>query len=211
MFDSQLVAFTVVAAALTITPGADTMLVLRNVLQGGRRDGIVTTFGICAGLFVHAALSALGLSIILMHSATLFYVVKTAGACYLIWLGWQSLRSAVRHPAGFGVSHGNEKQTRSLRKCLMEGFLTNVLNPKVAVFYLAFLPQFIGSEDPVMVKSLLLAGIHYVMGIVWLVSLSAFIDSTRRFMVKSFIKRWLDGVCGVVLVGLGVRLVFEKQ
>ncbi len=76
MFDSQVLAFIVVAAALTVTPGADTMLVLRNVLQGSQRDGIITTFGICAGLFVHALLSGLGVSIILMHSATLFQVVK---------------------------------------------------------------------------------------------------------------------------------------
>ena len=81
MIDSQVIAFTLVGAALTLTPGADTMLVVRNVLRGGRRDGVVTTFGICLGLFVHATLSAMGVSVILMHSATAFHLVKFAGAC----------------------------------------------------------------------------------------------------------------------------------
>src|SRR5438874_5932268 len=99
MVDSQLIAFALAAAALTIAPGPDTMLVIRNVLRGGRRDGVITTFGICSGLFVHATLSALGVSIILTRSATAFSVVKLAGACYLGWLGWQSLRSAARTPS----------------------------------------------------------------------------------------------------------------
>src|SRR5436190_14551052 len=96
MVDSQVVAFTLAAAALTIAPGPDTMLVLRNVLRGGRRDGVVTTFGICSGLFVHATLSALGVSMILTRSATAFSVVKLAGACYLAWLGLQSVRKSAR-------------------------------------------------------------------------------------------------------------------
>src|SRR5262249_17838751 len=96
MIDSQVIAFMCVAAMLTLTPGADTMLVVRNVLRGGRQDGIVTTCGICTGLFVHATLSALGVSVILLHSATAFHLVKYAGACYLVWLGIPSLWSAVR-------------------------------------------------------------------------------------------------------------------
>jgi hypothetical protein len=97
MGDSQVIAFTLAAAALTIAPGADNMLVIRNVLRGGRRDGMVTASGICAGLFVHATLSACGVSMLLMHSATAFHLVKLAGACYLVWLGVQSLKSRHQH------------------------------------------------------------------------------------------------------------------
>ena len=103
MIDSQIVAFTFAAAVLTVTPGQDTMLVVRNVLRGGRGAGVATTLGICAGLFMHATLSALGVSVILMHSATAFHFVQFAGACYLVWLGARSLSSAMRgahHPAG---------------------------------------------------------------------------------------------------------------
>ena len=99
----------------------------------------------------------------------------------------------------------------SRQHCFLEGFLSNVLNPKVVVFYLAFLPQFIGPMDPVLPKSLLLAGIHYAEGILWLVVVSMVVDQTRRFFLKSTIRRWLDGVCGTLLVGLGVRLAVARQ
>jgi RhtB (resistance to homoserine/threonine) family protein len=210
MFDSQVMAFTLVAAILTVSPGADTMLVVRNVLRGGRRDGVMTTFGICSGLFVHATLSALGVSVLLMHSATAFQVVKVAGACYLVWLGLHSVVSAVRGPGHPG--HPDLRtQPIAPRRSFLEGFLTNLLNPKVAVFYLALLPQFIGPKDPVFAKSLLLAGIHYVEGIVWLVALSVLLDRARHVILRPAVRRWLDGLCGAVLVGLGVRLALERR
>lgn len=212
MIDSQVIAFTLVAAALTLTPGTDTMLVVRNVLRGGRRDGVVTTFGICLGLFVHATLSALGVSVILLHSATAFHLVKFAGACYLVWLGVQSLRGAVQGMShAVDTEHGGITAMVSLQRCFLEGFLSNVLNPKVAVFYLAFLPQFIGPTDAVLQKSLLLASIHYVEGILWLVVVSIVLDHTRQFFMQPTVRRWLDGVCGTLLVGLGLRLALERQ
>ncbi len=146
---SEVIAFALAAGALTIAPGPDTMLVIRNVLRGGRRDGIVTTFGICMGLFVHASLSALGVSVLLTYSTTAFNVLKLAGAGYLMYLGLQSLQRALssaaplEHPDARAGSHN-----RSMRRCLLEGWLSNVLNPKTAVFYLAFLPQFIRPTDP---------------------------------------------------------------
>jgi RhtB (resistance to homoserine/threonine) family protein len=210
--DSQVLAFTLAAAALTMAPGADTMLVIRNVLRGGRRDGIVTTFGICSGLFVHATLSALGVSMLLLHSATAFHLVKLAGACYLVWLGLQSLHSVVHMPPSCDSLEAMEPpRRRAPQQCFWEGWLSNVLNPKTAVFYLAILPQFIGPTEPGLTKSLLLAGIHYVEGIVWLVTLSILLDHTRRFLLKSVVHRWLDGLCGVVLVGFGARLALERQ
>lgn len=212
MIDSQVMAFTLIVAALTLSPGPDTMLVIRNVLRGGRRDGVVTTFGICTGLFVHATLSALGVSMILMHSATAFHMVKLAGACYLVWLGVQSLYGAVRTPHDPGGTEASVTTgVVSPRQCFLEGLLTNVLNPKVAVFYLAFLPQFIGPTDPVLAKSLLLAGIHYTESIVWLMALSSMLHHTRRFILRTAVRRWLDGLCGAVLVGLGARLAMEQR
>jgi len=212
MVDSQVVAFTFVAAVLTLTPGADTMLVVRNVLRGGRHHGMVTTCGICVGLFVHATLSALGVSVILMHSATAFHLVKGAGACYLVWLGVQSLRGAVRGlDQHAGPVPAITIDVVAPQHCFLEGLLSNVLNPKVAVFYLAFLPQFIGPTDPVLQKSLLLTGIHAVEGMVWLVAVSIVVEQTRRLFLQSTVRRWLDGVCGVLLVGCGVRLALARQ
>ena len=89
--------------------------------------------------------------------------------------------------------------------------LSNVLNPKTAVFYLAFLPQFIGPTDPVLQKSLLLVAIHYVEGIVWLVGVSMAVDQTRRLFLQAKVQRWLDGICGTLFIGFGVRLALQRQ
>ena len=188
------------------------MLVVRNVLRGGRGDGVVTTFGICSGLFMHATLSALGVSIVLTHSAAAFQVVKTAGACYLVWLGVRSLSGAVRggHDPAF-QEHRLATGASSPRRCFLEGLLSNVLNPKTAVFYLAFLPQFVRPTDPALRKSLLLAGIHYAEAIVWLVVVSVAVDRMRRLFLTSAVRRWLDGLCGVLFVGFGVRLALERR
>jgi threonine/homoserine/homoserine lactone efflux protein len=168
--------------------------------------------GIDSGLFVHATLSALGVSMLLMHSATAFHFVKLAGACYLAWLGLPSLRSAVRtpHPPNH-LEEVEPTHRRALQQCFLEGLLSNVFNPKTAVFYLAFLPQFIGPMEPALTKSLLLEGIHYVEGILWLAALSIMLDHIRRFLLKSMIHRWLDGLCGAMLIGFRAHLAFEHQ
>lgn len=211
MIDPQILAFSIVAAALTVSPGSDTLLVIRSVLQGGRNRGIVTTFGICSGLFFHAAFSALGLSVVLVNSAELFYGVKALGACYLVWLGFQSLREAVTNNAGLSLDGGCSTDSRSFTRCFVEGFLNNILNPKAAVFYLAFLPQFISPGDQVLAKSMLLAGVHFTLGIFWLMFLSFVLDRGKTLFSKSSVRQWLDGLCGAVLIALGIRLAMEKR
>ncbi len=210
MFDSQVLAFTIVAAAMTMVPGADTMLVVRNVLRGGRLDGFFTSIGICSGLYGHALLSALGISVILMHSATAFTVLKIAGACYLAWLGFNSMRSAAR---GRRVedSAGVVRAEVTPARCFREGFLTNILNPKVIAFYLALLPQFIGPSDPVLLKSLLLAAIHFAEGIAWFAIVSWIVDRSRHFFIRPVMRRRLDAICGTILVGLGLRLAMQQR
>src|SRR6185503_13607188 len=139
--------FVVAAALLTISPGPDTMLVLRNTLRGGRVDGWRTTLGISVGLIVHATLSSAGLSVILLRSATLFGFVKLLGAGYLVWLGLQSIMAAMRREMPAARPPARPAAASSGRP-FRQGVLTNVLNPKVAIFYLAFLPQFIAPGDP---------------------------------------------------------------
>lgn len=208
MLDHQVLVFIGIAALLTITPGADTFLVIRNVLRGGRRAGIVTTFGICSGLFVHATLSAVGLSIVLMHSANAYLALKWAGALYLMWLGLRSIRDAIRRGGGGWL--GLPAAPR-LRSPFLEGLASNVLNPKVAVFYLAFLPQFVGPDDPALAKSLLLAGIHFVQGIVWLAGLALVVDRGSAILASTRARRALETVSGTVLLGFGVRLAMEDR
>lgn len=211
LLDPQVLAFAIVAALMTVSPGADTFLVVRNTLRGGRDDGWATVAGICSGLFVHALLSALGVSAIVAHSATAFLALKVAGAAYLAWLGIQSLRSAARdttgaEPAGASGA-GRVPAARSFR----EGFLTNLLNPKVIVFYLALLPQFISPADAVLAKSLLLTAIHFAEGILWLGFVAWGVDRSRRFFLRPMLRRCMDALCGTVLVALGLRLALAHR
>ena len=209
---SQFVTFFVVAGLLTLNPGPGFMLVLRNVLRGDRHDGIVTSCGICLAFLVHAMLSVLGLSAILLHSTMAFDLVKLMGACYMAWLGVQSLRRAARGAtAPSAPETGGSPEIVRKPFNFLEGFLITILNPKSALFYLAFLPQFIGPLDPVFQKSMLLTSIHIIQSMLWMVIVSAGVDQMRRFFLNATVRRWLDGGSGALLVGFGVRLVFATK
>ncbi len=211
-YETQLISFLIAILLLTLTPGADTMLVIRNVLRGGKKDGVFTTFGICMGLFVHATLSACGISMILVKSAVLFNIVKTIGALYLIWLGIKSIYGAVKNnQQSKGDNVSVKKESVSFLISFREGVLSNVLNPKTAVFYMAFLPQFINPGDPVFLKSIFLTGIHFIMGIIWLVSLSIFLNQIKEFLEKSIVKRVMESLTGTILIGFGIKLGLEKS
>lgn len=215
MFNTQVLAFIGIAAILTMAPGADTMLVIRNVLARGQRAGVLTALGVCSGLFFHATLSALGLSIILVRSAAIFEVVKVLGACYLLFLGgwsvWQMLRSHTKQTPPAMHDGISAAQHISGWRSVREGVLSNVLNPKVAVFYLAFLPQFISPGDPVLAKSLFLAAIHFLLGIVWLSFVTVLLGRLRALLARPTVRRGLEAVTGAVLIAFGVRLLAEHR
>jgi threonine/homoserine/homoserine lactone efflux protein len=204
VIDPSLIAFIGIAALLTILPGVDMALVARVTLQDGKRAAFFTSLGISSGLPVHAAASALGLSVILSTSATVFTIVKIAGALYLAYLGVQTFRSA-----GRAVVVAPVARARTQRRAFAQGFLNNVLNPKVALFYLTFLPQFINPGDNVLVRSLVLAGIHVALGLTWLTTYAYAIDRLGRLVQSA--RSWLERVTGVALVGLGVRLALERR
>ena len=206
--DQQLVAFAVVAGVLTVIPGADMALVAQSVLSRGRRAGYVTSVGACTGLWVHAMASALGLSAILMTSAELFSAVKAAGALYLVVLGVLSLRRALTSTPGALVATATSQDTR---RAFVRGFLSNVLNPKVALFYLTLLPQFVRPEDNVLARSLVLAGVHVVIGLIWLVSYAYFFSRVSDVLRRPRMRRALEGVTGALLIGFGGRLACERR
>lgn len=204
-FEAFLIAITI----LTLTPGLDTALVIRNTSRAGFADGCTTSLGICFGLFVHATFSAIGISAILAQSAELFQIVKMVGAAYLIWLGISSLRSLMKTGQGIEVAslaHTQFRLTRSLR----EGFLSNVLNPKTAVFYLAFLPQFINPDYSPLAQSLLMALIHFAIAMMWQCGLAGALSSAKNLLKNASFMRWMEGTTGVVLVALGIKLLLEK-
>ena len=210
MSDPQLVAFAVVAGVVTIIPGADMALVARSVLAHGRRAGYVTSLGICTGLWVHAVASALGLSAILMTSAALFSTVKLAGALYLVALGVLSLRRALGpSPAAPTVAPG--RTARDARRAFAQGLLSNLLNPKVALFYLTLLPQFVRPADNVLARSLLLAGVHVLIGLAWLVAYTYFLGRLSAALRRPRVRRALEGVTGSLLIGLGGRLAWDRR
>lgn len=214
MIDSQVIAFAGIAALLTVTPGADTMLVIRSVMARGQRAGLMTTLGICCGLFIHAALSGLGVSLILVRSAMLFEAVKLIGAGYLIYLGAKSLWS-LRGGTNAALVEQSTGQTqiapRRAWQSFAEGMLNNVLNPKVAIFYLAFLPQFISPGDNVLGKSILLAGIHWGEGIVWLSLVTLLLGRIRAWLTHPRVRQSIEAVTGTVLIAFGVRLALERR
>jgi len=208
MLEGQFITFLIAITLLTISPGVDTLLVMRNTARGGWKDGLVTSLGICSGLFVHAAVSAVGISVILLQSAWAFNALKFAGALYLIWLGIQSIRNLKALPMnqvrGVGV------RTTSWIRSIREGLLSNVLNPKTIVFYMAFLPQFISPTQSPMVQSLFMAGIHFVIGLVWLGILTVVVCRLKSFGASSGIEKWVQGVTGGVMILLGIKLAADK-
>jgi threonine/homoserine/homoserine lactone efflux protein len=211
--DPHLWAFVGLAALLTIIPGADMALVTRSTLAGGRRAAFLTTLGICLGCLVHATASAFGISAILRTSALAFTIVKSVGAAYLVYIGiraivdsWRDRRNAAALDTS-GLARGGITS----RRAFTEGLMTNVLNPKVAIFYLTLLPQFIEPGDPVLLKSLALGGIHNLMGLVWLTIYAWFIHQFAGFLNRPTVKHALERVTGAVLIALGVRLAWEKR
>ncbi len=217
--DSHFLAFVGIAALLTVTPGADIALVARNAIARGRSGSLFTTLGICLGCLVHATAFALGLSVILARSAAAFEVVKLAGAAYLIFLGLQALWGAWRIKGEAKASQNGAVNQNSLAPArrlawlpsFAEGLLTNLLNPKVALFYLMFLPQFIAPGQLVLTRSLLLGGIHVGMGLVWLLLYAAFLARLSDVLSRPVVKSRFEAVTGAVLVALGLRLAFEKH
>jgi threonine/homoserine/homoserine lactone efflux protein len=200
--------FVGIAALLTITPGADMAIVGRSVLTGGLRDGLATTLGILAGCLGWAAVSAAGVAAVLAASETAYDALRLAGAAYLVWLGAQSLLTAWR---GGELRAPEQMHGRRRPSPFRQGVLTNLFNPKIAIFYSTFLPQFIAPGDPALLISLLLAGVHVAMGLVWLSGYAYLLDRAVTAFKGSRVRRALDALTGTVLVGLGLRLAAERR
>lgn len=196
----MILAFSAVALLLTLTPGADTALVLRTAVTAGRRAGILCTLGICLGTMTWAAASALGVAALVDASPLAYDLLRYGGAAYLLWLGWQAL---------VGRRDAADQEGLS-RQGFRTGLLTNLLNPKIGVFYATLLPQFVGPADPVLATSLLLAGIHATMGLVWLSLLSAVADRAAALLRGDTWRRRLERATGVALVGFGTKLLLIR-
>jgi threonine/homoserine/homoserine lactone efflux protein len=206
----SILAFTGVAAVLTITPGIDMALVTRSALTVGRRPTFATTLGIITGLAIWGAASAVGIAALLAASATAFGVLKLVGAAYLVYLGVQTLwraRTRTTHEDASPVGAREMPAGAAFR----QGLLSNLLNPKIAVFYTTLLPQFVVAGDPVLAKSLLLTGIHVAMGLVWLTAYAWLVTRAGDLLRRPRARRALEAISGSVLVGLGIGLALERR
>ncbi|MFO1468501.1 MAG: LysE family translocator [Steroidobacteraceae bacterium] len=198
--------FLAAVVGLILTPGQDTMFIIGRSLAGGRRSGFAAAAGVAVGSMVHTLAAAFGLSVLLRTSATAFMVVKFAGAAYLIWLGVQLLRTK---PSALSLEQGRRGTARQV---FLQGILTNVLNPKVALFFLAFLPQFVSTAGGARPLAFLVLGATFiVLGSAWCCVLATAAASLQGvFEAKPRMRLVMNRVVGTLFVGLGARLAWAR-
>ena len=203
-----LLAFTLAATLLTLTPGLDTALVLRTAAVEGPKRAALAALGIMAGCLAWGGAVALGLGALLQASAPAFTVLKWAGAAYLVWLGiGLILRPRDRFDTGAPATAATGRDTAWMRR----GFLTNLLNPKVGVFYVSFLPQFLAkgvAPGPFMFA---LACIHVALSVLWFAMLIAATRPIAGALKRASVVRWLDRLTGGVFLGFGLKLALERR
>ncbi len=207
---THIASFAVVAALLVMSPGPNGVLIAKTVPISGRIAGFASIAGFVSAFYLHGALSILGISVILVQSAQAFLVVKLLGAAYLCWLGLKALRDAFR---GISVTPRVQPvgRKRTLLVAFTEGFMTNALNPKVAMFYLAAFPQFIPVHDAAASNALLLVTIHSALNIIWFSAMVLVVTRLRGVASSGVVQRWLKGITGAVFLGFGARLAMLRS
>jgi threonine/homoserine/homoserine lactone efflux protein len=207
----HILAFLAVSALVIVVPGPDMALVARNALRGGRRIGIATGIGVVSGLTTWSLAASLGLAALLRASEPAFFALRLAGGAYLVYLGARSLWAALH-------AHGPEHAPRSSVRdgiapfvSLRQGFLSNLGNPKIAVFFTSFLPQFVPDHRAAFLALLMLGLVFCSLTLVWLTGYSILVARAGDFLRRSSIRRALDGLTGAVLIGLGLRLAAERS
>jgi threonine/homoserine/homoserine lactone efflux protein len=201
--------FIISGLLLNVTPGPDTALVVARSTQMGLRGGVAASFGVTGGIMVHITAAAIGLSALIAASATAFSVIKFVGAAYLIYIGLRLMFT--RHATAAGEAA--PQAALPLRNVFWQGFFSNALNPKVAIFFLAFLPQFVADDAPSKALAFLFLGVIFsIGGTLWSLILAVTtahaasrLKATRRF------QRWIDGAIGAMFVALGVKLALVQR
>ena len=207
---AQIAGFLLAAALITFAPGPDNLSVLSLGLARGRRAGIGFGLGCAAGCFTHTVWATLGVTALIAASETAFLALKMAGAAYLVWLGWQALRSA---GANFTAEAGSGNDPTPLRAYLLRGFVANAINPKVALFFLAFLPQFVDpARGSAAVQTALLGTLFAAQTVLIFGALGWYAGSVGGWLRRRpAVGRWLDRATGVLFVGLGIRLALAER
>ncbi len=207
---SAVVSFALVAGLLTITPGLDTALVLRAAVLHGRRQAFATALGISSGTLVWGAGAAVGVSALLTASTVAYTTLKGVGAAYMLYLGGRLLLAAVRPGPAAGTTSDASAQVQGAWHAWRTGLLTNLLNPKIGVFYVAVLPQFLPADASPLAMGLLLALVHDLQGMAWFALLVLTAHRARAFLQRRATARAVDGTTGAVLIGFGLRLGLSR-
>jgi threonine/homoserine/homoserine lactone efflux protein len=198
---------------LNLTPGPDVLYIVTSALRGGVRAGIVAAFGITAGCFVHIVAAAVGVSALLAASAAAFTMLKWAGALYLLYVGWQLLWSKKPDAIHLEATNVDATKARGLKDVFIRGFWTNALNPKVALFFLAFVPQFIAPEASNKAMAFVLLGVIFNLNAVPINVGYAVLGgwAARRLTVVQRGMHWLERVAGVMFMGFGLKLALTDN
>ena len=211
----DLTLFVISGLLLNIMPGPDSLLIMARSASQGWRAGCAAALGIGAGTMVHVTAAAVGLSALLSTSAMAFSVVKWVGAAYIVYVGIGMLRARLKAADDTPAAGGIMAAATPLpyRKIFAQGFLTNVLNPKVALFFLAFVPQFISADSPNKALAFLILGcIFNFNGMLWCNALAVFTAfASARLKVKPLVALWLNRVTGSLFLALGARLALSEQ
>ncbi|MFK9090928.1 LysE family translocator [Bacillus salipaludis] len=198
--------FLLTALLMNITPGTDTMYIISRSISQGKKAGIYSVLGISTGSLVHTLLAAIGLTVILTTSVVLFTVVKIIGAGYLVYLG---IRMLIQKSSNFQLKDTNGM---SIKKIYTQGILTNVTNPKVALFSISFLPQFISGDNSYGPLPFIILGLTFVMtGTVWCLIVAIFASiATKKLRNNPNVEFILNKITGVIFIGLGIKLFQTK-
>jgi threonine/homoserine/homoserine lactone efflux protein len=207
---TNLGAFLALSALLSVAPGPDTAITTRNALVGGRRAGLHTILGVALGLVVWTLATGAGVAALLRASEPAFVALKIAGAIYLAVLGALAIWAAFRGAGPRGTGHV-EQRTIPPRVAFRQGALTNLGNPKIAVFFTSFLPQFTPSHDAGFVSLVVLGLLFCLVGLTWLTLYVLALARVGDFLRRPRPRRILDAVTGTVLVGFGIRVAFEHR
>jgi RhtB (resistance to homoserine/threonine) family protein len=191
-----------------MSPGIDTALITKRTISDGRKDGFKMALGITAGSLVHTLAVAFGLSAILMQSAIAFEIVKYVGAIYLIYLGVSSFITRKNKQTHNNEQHNEVSRSKSAFK---QGLISNVLNPKVAMFFITFLPQFVSNGNNVTAQLITMGVIYTLLSITWFFIYVFFINYLREWLMSAKVQKIMDKTTGLVLIGFGLKLALEKQ
>lgn len=207
MIDTQLLAFAGVSLLLAITPGPDMAVVTKNALAHGRRGVLLTTSGIGLALVIWVTATAVGLSALLRTSGEVLFALKIVGACYLAYLGIRTLVESRQRP---GDLLAGTPPAAPAHAVFRQGFLSAISNPKLGVFFVTFLPQFVRPGQSVLQRLLELGVTFAVIGWIWMNVYGLFVTRLRDVITAPRVRQWMQRVTGVVLLGFGARLAIER-